>query len=228
MLATWIFGSLFFVFIICFIIYILAADTDQSQSALGEMGIDKPSTSVPALDNGQYRISRDYQVIFSPRVFVNYPFGIKIVFPKSKISEPAILKSAESNGNPRSNVQRGLRENEYYGWPQSALEDPELTVVGGHVEFESKRIEPVIRVELKSARESFQAIKAVDECVLKRDEDAVCSFWLNPLKSEAGSLAISVSQPAESVGPAGSEEDKDELAAIRLTVPVTFFPIVLR
>ncbi len=229
MSATWILGTLFFVFIICFVVYILTTDTSQPQSASRRyIEAGGSSGNVHSGSDEKYLISRDYQVIFSPRVFVSYPFGVKLVFPKSGMSGPVIWKPAETNGNSRSNVQRGLRESEYYGWPQSAMDDPELTVMGGHVEFESKRIEPIIRVELKSAKESFQAVKTVQECALKRDADTVCSFWVNPLKSEMGSLAIIVSQVMGSVEAIGNGKEKDEVAAIQWTVPVRFFPIVLR
>ena len=229
--ATWILGSLFFLFVIGFIMFVLTTDVKQPEPAKADrMGRPTSSSGDLATVNGKRLISRSYQVIFSPRVFVNYPFGIRVVFAKSGMPEPVVMyKMAEVNGNPRSNVQRRLQEEEYYGWPQSAVEDPELSVIGGEIEFESEREEPTVRVELKSARESFHVIEAVKQQALKRDEDTVFSFWLNPLTAESSSLVIGFSQVAESVNTTtGNGNNSREIAVIPLTVPVRFFPIALR
>ena len=232
MLIPWIFGFFFFVFIISVLVYVLTIDVTQPPSA----GHSRPET-VSSSGNGHvapggnYTISKAYQVVFSPRAFVDYPFGIRVVFAKPDRSEPVKWKPAERTGSARSNVQRSFRESEYYGWPQSALEDPELMVIGGRLEFESKEAEPTIRVELKCLRESFQALETVEERVLRREEDAVFSFWLNPLTSATGWLALVVSRVAGTVEPTTVGSDGRtgrELTTIELTVPVTSFPVALR
>jgi hypothetical protein len=180
---------------------------------------------------GRYLISKDYQVVFSPRAFVGYPFGISVVFARADGSEPIPLKPAARTGNPRSNVQRSFEPSEYHRWPESALKDPELTVVGGRLEFESEELEPAIRVELKFPERSFRAIKTSEERVLKRDGNTVFSFWLDPRKAELGSLHMLVSRvPGTSAAKtaAGNGHRGEELATIALTVPVTSFPIALR
>jgi hypothetical protein len=233
MLVAWILGSLFFVFVICFILYVLATDVSQPEPA-GESRTETARSLLNQLaaDGGKYLISRDYQIVFSPSVFVNYPFGVRVVFARPGTSEPAkTWKSAETTGNPRSNLQRVFRENEYYGWPQSALEDPELTVIGGHIEFEAEEVAPTIQVELKSVRESFQAIETAAERILGRDGDTVFSFWLNPLESGVGSLKLVVSHISGATGAAVAASNgkaSHELAAIPLTVSATSFPIALR
>jgi len=232
MLTPWIVGSFFFVFVICVVIYVLTIDVSQPKSARqSRPETISPSGNGQVAASGNYIISRDYQVVFSPRAFVDYPFGIRVVFANPDTSDPVIWKPAERTGPARSNVQRTFCESEYYGWPQSALEDPELMVIGGRLEFESKEAEPTIRVELTCPKESFEAIETAEERVLKREEDAVFSFWVNPLTSATGWLALVVSRVAGTVEPTtvGSDgRNGRELATIALTVPVTFFPVALR
>jgi hypothetical protein len=233
MLAAWILGSLFFVFIISFILYISATDVSQREPA----GQSHTETASPLVNesvahSGKCLISRDYLVVLSPRVFIDYPFGIRVVFARPGTSAPATTcRLAETNGNPRSNLQRVFRESEYYGWPQSALEDPELTVIGGRIEFESEEVSPTIRVELKSGTRSFQAIETAAERVLSRERDTVFSFWLNPLKAETGSFKLVVSHMSRAAGTAVAASNgkaSHELAAIPLTVVAVSFPIALR
>jgi hypothetical protein len=233
MLAAWILGSLFFVFVICFILYISATDVSQREPA-GQSRKETASSLVneSVADSGKYLISRDYLIVFSPRVFVDYPLGVRVVFARPGTSEPGTTwRPAETTGNPRSNLQRVFRGSEYYRWPQSALEDPELTVIGGRIEFEAEEVAPAIRVELKSATGSFQAIETAAERVLRRDRDTVFSFWLNPLKSEMGSFQVVVSHMSRAAGAAVAASNgkaSHELAAIPLTVAAISFPIALR
>jgi hypothetical protein len=234
MMTAWILGTFFFLFVICFIVYVQTIDVNEPESApRSRPAAVSSSTDTDGLvaDMGKYLISKDYQVVFSPRAFVGYPFGIKVVFARTDASEPVPLKPAARTGNPRSNVQRSFKASEYHGWPESALKDPELTVVGGRVEFESEEMEPTIRVELKSPGDSFQAIKTFEERVLKRDGNTVFFFWLNPLEAKPGSLNMLVSRvPGTSAAEttAGNGDRGEELATIALTVPVTPFPIALR
>jgi hypothetical protein len=229
MLTAWILGSLFFVFVVGFTLVVFATDVSQPEPAgQSRAGTAGTLLSEPAAAGGKRLISRDYQIVFSPKVFVNYPFGVRMVFARPGRPEPA------TTGNPGPNHRPAFQESEYYGWPQLAVEDPELSVVRGHIEFEAEEAAPTIRVELKQAGESFQAIETVAERVLKCDGDIVFSFWLNPLEPEVGSLKVMVSHiPGEQgaippAGNAGNGRTGHELAAIPLTVSATPFPIALR
>jgi hypothetical protein len=232
MMTAWILGTFFFLFVICFIVYVQTIEVSEPEAAPATSGAAVSSSSGHLVAaSGKYLIARDYQVVFSPRVFVNYPFGIRVVFARADASAPIPLKPAPRTGNPRSNVQRSFKASEYHGWAESALEDPELTVVGGRVEFESEELEPAIRVELQSPGKSFRPIKTSEERVLKRDGNTVFSFWLNPREAELGSLNMLVSRvPGTSAAKtaAGNGHRGEELATIALTVPVTSFPIALR
>jgi len=232
MLTTWILGSCFFVFVICVVVYVLTIDASQPNgNQRSRAGTISSSDHCLVAARGKYIISKDYQVVFSPRAFVDYPLGIRVVFAKPETSKPVIWKSAERTGHARSNVQRSFRESEYHRWPHSALEDPELMVIGGRLEFESEEAEPTIRVELKSSKESFQTIETAEDRVLERDGDAVFSFWLTPLASETASLGLVVSRVAGTFEPETAGKNGrtgHELTTIALTIPVTFFPIALR
>jgi hypothetical protein len=230
MVATWILGSFFFIFILCAMVYVLTIDVGQPEITR-QSRAEAVSSSVEAqvADSGNYLISKSYQVVFSPRVFVDYPFGVRVVFAKPDTATPIIRKPAERAGDRRSNVQRSFRAREYKGWPQSALEDPELMVIGGRIE--SDEAEPGIRVEIRPSRKSFQAIKTAEERILRRAEETVFSLWLHPLEPEISSLAIVVSLvegTVEATTPCADGRNCHELATIPLTVPVTVFPIALR
>jgi hypothetical protein len=232
MVTTWILGSFFFIFILCAIVYVLTIDVRQPE-IIRQSCAEAVSSSVDGLaaDSGKYLISKSYQVVFSPRVFVDYPFGVRVVFANPDTTVPIIRKPAERTGHRRSNVHRSFRASEYNGWPQSALQDPELTVIGGRIDFESEEAEPGIRVELKPPGESFQAIKTVEEHVLKRGEETAFSLWLHPLEPKISSLALVVSLvegTAEATTFGTDGRNCRELATLALTVPVTFFPIALR
>jgi hypothetical protein len=232
MLTVWILGSFFFIFVLGAIVYVLTIHVEQPeitpQSRAETVG--SPVDDL-ATDTGKYLISKGYQVLFSPRAFVDYPFGIRVVFAKPDTSMPVMWKPAERTEHRRSNVHRSFQASEYHGWPQSALEDPELTVIGGRIEFESEEAEPGIRVELRAPGESFKAIKTAEEHVLRRAEETVFSLWLHPLESKTSSLDIVVSfiEGAVKATTFGTDgRNCHELATIALTVPVTFFPIALR
>jgi hypothetical protein len=227
MLAAWILGSLFFAFVICFILIVSATDVGQPQPAgEGCTGATRAPLDGPAAGSGKHLISRDYQIVFSPSVFVNYPFGVSVMLAGPGTAEPA--------GNQGANHRPAFQESEYYAWPRSAREDPQLIVVRGHIEFEAEEAAPTIRVELKPAGESFQAIETVAEHALKGDGDVVFSFWLNPLKPEVSSLQVMVSHipgapgAMPSAGSARNGRTGHELATIPLTVSATPFPIALR
>jgi hypothetical protein len=222
MLTAWILGSIFFTFILGVIAYVLTINVEQPK-VTRKTRAETVSSSVDGsmADSGKYLISKGYQVVFSPRAFVDYPFGVRVVFAEPDTSKPVILKPAENTGRRRSNVQRSFGASEYHGWPQSALQDPELTVIGGRIEFESDEAEPEIRVELKHPGVSFKAVRTADEQALRRAEETVFSLWLHPLESETTSLAVVISMVE------GAAKCR-QLATIALTVPVTFFPIALR
>jgi hypothetical protein len=232
MVTTWILGSFFFIFILCAIVYVFTIEVRHPELARKSRG-EAVSSSADGLlaGNGKYLISKSYQVVFSPRVFVDYPFGVRVVFAKPDTSKPIIRKPAETTGDGRSNVHRSFRASEYNSWPQSSLEDPELMVIGGHLEFEADEPEPGMRVELKPPRESFRAIRTAEEHVLRRAEETVFSLWLHPLEPKISSLAIVISLvegTVEATTPGTDGRNRHELGTIALTVPVTVFPIALR
>ncbi len=223
MLTTWILGTFFFIFVLGAIVYVLAIKVEQPKVAQRNPAETAcfPVDGLTA-DTEKHLKSKGYQVVFSPRAFVDYPFDIRVVFAEPDTSKPTIQKAAEErSGQRRSNIHRSLRASEYHGWPRSAVQDPELTVIGRHIEFESKEAEPCIRVELKPPRESFKAIKTAEEHPLKRSEETVFSLWLHPLESKTVSLPLVISLVEE---PAVCRE----LAVITLSVSVAFFPIALR
>jgi hypothetical protein len=138
MLAAWILGSAFFVFVICFILYVVATDVSQPESAGdGRAQVTGALLDKPAADSEKHLICRDYQIVFSSRVFVNYPFGVRMVFARPGMGEPIAA--------PGSNHRPAFQESEYYGWSRPAAEDPELAVVSGHIEFEAEESAPTIR-----------------------------------------------------------------------------------
>jgi hypothetical protein len=232
MVTTWIVGSFFFIFVLGVLVYVLTIHVEQPEITPQTRAetVGSPVDNLVA-DTGKYLISKGYQVLFSPRAFVDYPFGIRVVFAKPDTTMPVMWKPAERTEHRRSNVHRSFRASEYHGWPQSAMEDPELTVIGGRIEFESEEPEPGIRVELKAPGESFKAIKTAEEHVLRRVEETVFSLWLHPRESKTSSLDIVVSLvegAAKATTSATAGRNGHELVTIALTVPVTFFPIALR
>jgi hypothetical protein len=222
MLAAWGLGSLFFVFIFAFVLYVLKTDVSRPEI----VGQSAANTAIPrdndllAAGREKHRISRDYQIVFSPMAFVNYPLTLRVVFPISGASESG--SAAES---PGSNARRGFQESDYHYWPQLARQDPQLLVKGGRIEFEAEEAEPTIRVELRFAGESFQAIQASEKQVLKRDRDTVYSFSLNPLKAQEELLTAVISHSARA---ARNGKADLELTAIPLALSVAHFPIRLR
>jgi hypothetical protein len=222
MLTAWILGLSFLTFILTIIIYVLTINVSQPQiTRHGREETVRFSADDLAAKSGNYLISKGCQVIFSPRAFVDYPFGIRVVFAKPDTSNPTIWKEAERTETERSNVHRILQAGEYCGWPHSAVQDPEMTVIGRSIEFESEQAEPGIRVEVQFPGESFQEIKSAEEKVLKRYGETVFSLWLHPLEPKTTSLPVVISLAEEAAR-------CRELAMITLTVPVTFFPITLR
>jgi hypothetical protein len=225
MLAAWVLGSLFFVFIFAFVLYVLTTDVSRPETA----GQSAANTASPrgdgllAASKGKQRISRDCQIVFSPTAFVNYPLTLRVVFPMSEASE-----SGSADESPELSARRGFQESDYHYWPQLARKDPQLLVKSGHIEFEAEEAEPTIRVELRFAGESFQAIKAGQEQVLKRDGDTVYSFWLNPLKAQEELLTAVISHGAKADVAAHNGKAGLELTAIPLTLAVAHFPIRLR
>jgi hypothetical protein len=222
MLTAWILGLSFLTFILTTIVYVLTINVPHPEITRHgrEETVRSPVDDLVA-ESGKYLISKGYQVIFSPRAFVDYPFGMRVVFAKPDTSNPIIWKEAERTEQVRSNVHRTFQAGEYLGWPLSAMQDPELTVIGRSIEFESEQAEPSIRVELEFPGESFQEIKASEEQVLKRYEETVFSLWLRPLEPKTSSLPVVISLVEEAAR-------CRELTMITLTVPVTFFPISLR
>jgi hypothetical protein len=222
MLTAWVLGSFFFIFVLGAIVYVLALKVEQPEvTSLNRAETVDSSVDGLTTDTGNHLIAKGCQVVFSPRAFVDYPFDVRVVFARPDASKTTIQKAAEMTGHRRSNIHRSLRAGEYHGWPRSALQDPELAVIGRQIEFESKEAEPRIRVELKPPGESFGALKIAEEQVLKQSEETVFSLWLHPLESKKSSLPVVISLVEE---PAKCRE----LAMITLTIPVAIFPIALR
>ena len=125
-----------------------------------------------------------------------------------------------SNSEPVA-FQRTFQASDYIRWRQPD-QDPHLIVKRGSIEFETEDTEPIIRVELRLAAESFEASAMVAEVVLRRNQYAACSLSLNPLKAQASALTVVISRTARNGQPGA------ELATVSLVVPVEHFPIRLR
>jgi hypothetical protein len=203
--AAWILGVFFFVFLFAAIAFILATNPGQPVVAPPRY----EDATVNKDKGGNRRIARDFQIEFSPQAFVNYPFGLSVVFPaKPSNSEPVAF-------------QRTFQASDYIRWRRPD-QDPHLIVKRGSIEFETEDTEPIIRVELRFAAESFEASATVAEVVLRRNQHAACSLSLNPLKAQASALTVVISRTARNGQPGA------ELATVSLVVPVEHFPIRLR
>ena len=212
--AEWIWGALFLAFIGGFVLYVLAADTRPSREARPQEPAGRARQALQesawrATKHSKHHIARDYQVVFSAQVFVNYPFGLRIIFP----AEPPGLQS---------NARRAFQESDYHSWPQ-AVDDPQLVVKSGRLEFETEEAEPLLGVELQFAGEAFEVTQASQGQALRQDKDVVYAFWLNPLTAKEHMLTAVISRVA-----ARDETTRFELATIPLSVSVTHFPIRLR
>ncbi|MCG3211309.1 MAG: hypothetical protein FOGNACKC_04952 [Anaerolineae bacterium] len=228
MLAAWILGSLFFVFIFAFILYVLTRTVPEPAQARPELNLTLEANSGPdsAAENKQ-RIFRAYQVIFSPQVFVHYPFGLRVV-----IAEEGVTTAHVALG---LNGRHHFEESYYYNWPQVAQNDPQLIVHNGHFEVDAEDPEAAIRVELQFAGDSFLEPPPTQEQPVRRDSKTEFSFWLTPLKAQKCLLSIVISS-ATKVSTDGCEKaftgvnnrPEFEPITIQLAVTVTDFPIRLR
>ena len=174
--AAWILGVSFFIFIFAALAYIVGTKPDQPVAALlpDENGTGEKD------GGGTRKIVRDFRIEFSPQAFVNYPFGFRVVFPaKLSNSEPVAF-------------QRTFQASDYIRW-RPPDQDPHLIVKRGSIEFETEDTEPIIRVELRLAAESFEASAMAAEVVL-RNQHAACSLSLNPLKAQASALTVVISR----------------------------------
>ena len=231
MLAAWILGSLFFVFIFGFILYVLTRN-------VAEPGMTRPGVRIAlqgktdpiTKDRNEQRISRDYQVVFSPQAFVHYPFGLRVVIAAegSSKTKPAVVGS-------HSNGRCHFEESYYYNWPQAAHEDAQLVVQNGHFEFEVAEVEPAIRVELRFTGEVFQEPPSEQEQIVRQDKATIYSFWLTPLKAQECLLTIVFSSaprvPTDGRGKismAANSRPEFESVTLPLAISVTHFPIRLR
>ena len=206
MLAGWMLGVFFFIFIFAAVGFILTTKTNPLPA--------QPSSEIKPVDHedrsaegDKYRIRRDYRIEHGSQAYVNYPFGLRVVF-SSETPKPA-------------HVQRGFQESDYIRWAPPD-EDPHLIVQHGSIEYVAEEPEPVVRLELKFAAESFEPTQSSIEKTLWRNQETVYSFWLNPLKEQVGSLIVVFSRAARD-GQPGSE-----LASVPLSVPIEYFPIRLR
>jgi len=229
MLATWILGTLFFVFIIAFIVYVLRVEVSQPQPVkCDDSSVRDPLPVGPEpVDKGPYRISRDYRIAMSVQAFVNYPFGLTVVFPAAGQAAPT--------GDAQAGAQRGFQESDYYGWPRSGQPDPQLVVESGRIEFEDNDPVPAVRVDLQFDKALFEARSASGTQTLEQDREIVYPFWLNPLTEQESSVTLVFSRdtpPAaggrEQRPAARDEKPARELAVVTRPVKVTHFPIRLR
>jgi len=229
-MAPWILGSLFFVFIFGFILYVLTRN-------VAEPGIVRPGIKMAlegntnSITKNRYkqRISRDYQVVFSPQAFVHYPFGLRVVIAAEGFSEiKPVVSDFPLNGRCH------FEESYYYNWPQAANEDAQLVVQNGQFEFEVTEAEPAIRVELRFTGGVFQEPPSAQEQIVRRDRETTYSFWLTPLKAQECLLTIVISPGTKvSVDGRGKISTADsrpefESVTLPLVISVTHFPVRLR
>jgi hypothetical protein len=220
MIATWILGSFFFVFIVCFVCFVWTRkipDAAVVRQAGDEAG-GPPGGESPGGDEKQ-QIAREYRIEVSPRVFVNYPFGIRVVFAGA---------GTISQENPAQGVESRHWSSSYYGWPAAAGEDSELIVKVGRLEFEAGEAKPRVQVRLECGKDSFATNGTTIDRTLRQDRDTVFSFWLNPLSAGGRSITVVLSQIVEERVDGKAKKVSHELATIPLDVSVTEFPIRLR
>ena len=205
--AGWILGVFFFIFIFAAVGFILTTKTNSPSAQPSNEPIQHSSDETRLAEDGKHRVRRDYRIERDHQAYVNYPFGLQVVFP-TETPKP-------------TNVQRGFQESDYIRWAPPD-EDPHLIVQHGFIEYVAEEPEPVVRLELKFAAESFEPTQSSIEKTLWRNQETVYSFWLNPLKEQVGSLIVVFSRAARD-GQPGSE-----LASVPLSVPIEYFPIRLR
>jgi hypothetical protein len=220
MIATWILGSFFFVFIVCFVCFVWTRKVPDA--AVVRQASDEtsgpPVGELPGGDEKQ-QIAREYRIELSPRVFVNYPFGIRVVFARA---------GTIGQENPAQMVESRHWSSGYYGWPAAAQEDSELIVKAGRLEFEAGEAKPRVQVRLGFANDSFATNGMTVDRTLQKERDTVFSFWLNPLHAGGRSITVALSQIVEETVGGKAKRVSRELATIPLDVSVTEFPIRLR
>jgi hypothetical protein len=215
-LAAWIWGSLFLVFILGFLVFVLTRGVSQP-AALSASGPESVAGDC-SKKNDPHHITRDYRLAYSSTAYVNYPFGLQVIFPASMLPERA-----------KSNTRRGFQESDYHSWSKAVEQDSQLVIENGQIEFETGEAEPAIRVELRFAPESFDAIQTAETQNLLPGQDISFPLWLSPIEARRSTLTVVIAQDgprAKSALP--PKEAGLELAVIPLTVTVEHFPIRLR
>jgi hypothetical protein len=205
--AGWFLGIFFFIFIFAAIGFILATKTNPPPTQTSSETVARGSNEGRLPDGATSRIRRAYRIERDAQVYVNYPFGLRVVF------------FDETPGGAKA--RRGFQESDYVRWAAPDA-DPHLIVQHGSIEYAAEEPEPVVRLELKCAAESFEPTQTTVEQTLRRNRETVYAFWLNPCKEQTGSLTVVFSRAASDGQPIR------ELATVPLSVPIENFPIRLR
>ncbi len=203
----WALGIFFFIFIFAAIGFITVTNPKRPQRAPAT-GPEVVAMPVDRTAHGTYHICRDYRLEIPPQAFVNYPFGLRVVFPNGAAEPQA------------SNASRGFQEQDYIGWDQPD-QDPHLLVQHGRIEFECDEPEPVVRADLRFAPEAFQAEQSTVTGVLQPGRQSVLAFWLNPSREQTAALVVSLSHVMQNGA-------RRELVDVPIPLVVESFPIRLR
>lgn len=207
--ATWVLGSFFFVFILGFIVYVVATEVPAqrvTQKAVAD-GRDVPwgDSWIQIAGEGRRSVSVGYRLLVDRTTIVNYPFGLRVVINGSRAG---------------SHLAPGDRDAE---------------ILEGELQFETTEAAPVLRVQVRFAPGDLQLPEAWQEGRLTRAQETVYSFWPSPVESWPTSLTVAISHVAagtqERLGtvPGRYEGDEvSELATIPLTISPVAFPIRLR
>jgi hypothetical protein len=203
----WFLGIFFFIFIFAAIGFILAIKTKAPPSRASSEAVARGGAQVRLSNDTASHIRWAYRIERDAQVYVDYPFGLRVVF---------------SDEAPRyAEARRGFQESDYHRWSVPDA-DPHLIVQHGAIEYAAEEPEPVVRLELRCAPGLFEPMQAAIAQPLRRNQETVYSFWLNPRKEHIGSLMVVFSRVAR------DGQASRELATVPLSIPIENFPIRLR
>lgn len=205
MLATWILGGLFFLFIIAFLAYVIRVRVADA----GGSGV-RAVSDLPAGSGARSRISREMLVLLDAHAYVNYPFGIRVLFPLGGQATPL----GGSTGPARP-----FQESDYHRWPARQDADPQLVAHTERIELGSADAEPALWVVLRFDRSAFDAVQAKAMARLEVGRETAVQLWLNPLVEGSFRLTVVIGRET-----AGSEV----LIELPVEIAVAQFPIRLR
>jgi len=205
--ATWVLGSFFFIFVLGFIVYVVATEVPEQPvvpGAAANAGDILSSGMLSALE-GRRLVSVSYRVYIDRATIVNYPFNLAVVIGGSRVG------------------------------PQSVLEDRDVEIREGRLQFETVEPEPVLRVEVRFAAGSLELPEASQEQSLGVVQDTVYSFWPSPVEARQAALTVAIShvtkEPEDGQGVVSGQSIENagtELVTIPLTISPVPFPIRLR